>query len=463
MEENSSQDANKEKNIALEETVKENTSYEEQPEEETTGKVNHEEVPSEGETMETLDETDDEHSIDTLEPTEASPARRRPAWLRGITREEHLEEDMEEFDYDQLFKDIEADEGSNNRLPRPAAMVHSVLKQLAQTMSLSRVRLPACVLECRSLLECYSAAFVRPDLLAAVPQGASPRHRLERTAAFYLSQLAGMRPTDAALKPYNPCLGEVFMCEWTSPAAPDHTVAFLAEQVSHHPAVSAIYAECAAAGVTYSGTIATVSGLKCRLLVWPHVMTVASQGVAHLLLHRLGERYSFTFPAGEARDLLGEPWFQLAGSSRLTSDTHGTAVEFEFSDRDRVSGRLLDPRGCTVARLGGSWRGRVELWEGEAGPRRLLIDLKAREGPAAARLVAPMARQAGFESRRLWRRLTRALVHSPELADEEKRKVEEAARRAEEVRPRFFDLSQSPVDHALLATFRFATFGHYQT
>jgi hypothetical protein len=62
-----------------------------------------------------------------------------------------MEENMEEFDYDQLFMDIYADEGSNNRVPRPAAMVNSV-------------------------------------------------------------------------KPYNPCLGEAFICLWTSPAAPDHMV-----------------------------------------------------------------------------------------------------------------------------------------------------------------------------------------------------------------------------------------------
>ncbi len=56
-------------------------------------------------------------------------------------------------------------------------------------------------------------------------------------------------------------------------------------------------------------------------------------------------------------------------------------------------------------------------------------------------------------------------MHSPEMADREKRKVEEAARRQGGARytPRFFDLSRSPVDQTLLATFRFGTFGHYQS
>ena len=92
-----------------------------------------------------------------------------------------------------------------------------------------KVRLPACVLEPRSLLQSYGSAFGRSDLFKSMSDADTPQQRLEFVVAFYLSQLKCMRPTMAALKPYNPTLGEIFVCEW--PAASAGPVYFLAEQV----------------------------------------------------------------------------------------------------------------------------------------------------------------------------------------------------------------------------------------
>ena len=173
-----------------------------------------------------------------------------PSWLGTLSRTENEEEDMKEFDYDLMTEEADL-LLVNKEGPTKSGMIRSVGRQLMLTRSPSRVRLPACVLEPRSLLESYAAAFGRPELFTRIPQGTSCRDRMERAAAFYLSQLMCTRRTPVALKPYNPSLGEWFLCQWPSLTSPQQTVTFLAEQVSHHPPVSAMYAECRAAGMSY--------------------------------------------------------------------------------------------------------------------------------------------------------------------------------------------------------------------
>ena len=90
---------------------------------------------------------------------------------------------------------------------------------------------------------------------------------------WYLGAFHAGRRSEIAKKPYNPILGEIFQCYWDLPKStsnqhakdvnnanttedvPDNknklldwvenpdAVMFLAEQVSHHPPISAFYAE----------------------------------------------------------------------------------------------------------------------------------------------------------------------------------------------------------------------------
>lgn len=74
---------------------------------------------------------------------------------------------------------------------------------------------------------------------------------------WYLSAFHAGRKGSIAKKPYNPILGEVFRCYWNLsstttttnnndsplPWAKTSDLIFIAEQVSHHPPISAFYAE----------------------------------------------------------------------------------------------------------------------------------------------------------------------------------------------------------------------------
>ena len=183
--------------------------------------------------------------------------------------------------------------------------------------------------------------------------------------------------------------------------------------------------------------------MKCKFLVRPDKMTVENRGEATLVLTRHDEHFKFTFPSAEACDILGRnPWLQLAGETTLTASTGASAV-FTFSDKDWVDGELMAEDGSVVARLSGSWRGQVNVEEAESGTRKVLLDMTKWKGGEMGMTVTPVALQEEKESRRQWRKLTRALLHNPEVADEEKAAIENMARRREsetEYTPRFFEV-----------------------
>lgn len=54
-------------------------------------------------------------------------------------------------------------------------------------------------------------------------------------------------------KPYNPIIGEVFRCYWKNPSGTK--TFFVAEQVSHHPPVSAFYVSNRRDGYVFNGSI----------------------------------------------------------------------------------------------------------------------------------------------------------------------------------------------------------------
>ena len=65
------------------------------------------------------------------------------------------------FDYEKMFRELRPlVANQNNR--GTFYVLSSVIRQLLSNMSPSKVRLPDCVLECRSLLESYADAFSRP-------------------------------------------------------------------------------------------------------------------------------------------------------------------------------------------------------------------------------------------------------------------------------------------------------------
>lgn len=179
--------------------------------------------------------------------------------------------------------DVEDDpfgETDSDDMQQHGSVITHLLSQVRIGMDLTKVTLPTFILERRSLLEMYADFFAHPDLFKSIPDHNDPGDRMIQVLKWYLSSFHAGRKGDIAKKPYNPILGEIFQCFYdmsdktdtnskingqndycTEPItwANKSDVSFLAEQVSHHPPISAFYAECEQKNLCFNSHIWTKS------------------------------------------------------------------------------------------------------------------------------------------------------------------------------------------------------------
>ena len=61
----------------------------------------------------------------------------------------------------------------------------------------------------------------------------TPKDRMIQTVRWYLSAFHAGRPSEVAKKPYNPILGEHFLCYWTIPTTPECDVSGSGKDILH--------------------------------------------------------------------------------------------------------------------------------------------------------------------------------------------------------------------------------------
>ncbi|KAA0201724.1 hypothetical protein HAZT_HAZT008878, partial [Hyalella azteca] len=157
------------------------------------------------------------------------------------------------------------------------SVIMHLLTQLRLGMDLTKVTLPTFVLQRRSLLEMFADLIGHPELFLKIAACGSSKSRMVAVVRWYLSSVKLSRCGSHPSKPYNPVLGETFQCGWRVPRPslqeqpvsqasgggrekPDYvSVRFAAEQVSHHPPVSAFFFECPEKQLCVNGHIYTRS------------------------------------------------------------------------------------------------------------------------------------------------------------------------------------------------------------
>lgn len=315
-------------------------------------------------------------------------------------------------------------------------------------MDLTKVTLPTFILEPRSLLEMYSNFFGHPDIFVAIAEKSSPEERIIQVLRWYLSSVSSSRNGNVCKKPYNPILGEIFQCHWpgvgpqpqganTGEAAlswcQSQDLVFQAEQVSHHPPVSAFYCECPSAGVSLSAHIYTKSAFL-GMSVAAHML-----GEGRLTLHTLGEEYLVTFPSGYARNILATPWMELGGKCAISCEKTGYRADVEFkckqfwgTEQNKVVADVFSSSSKkSVVRVEGEWTGRLVA----KYQNRTDTFLDAPNLKKGTKVVRPVVSQDPNESRRLWREVTKGLRSGDiELATEAKFGLE--TRQRDEARQR---------------------------
>ncbi|KAG7301726.1 hypothetical protein JYU34_014713 [Plutella xylostella] len=353
-----------------------------------------------------------------------------------------------EIDYDALYED-ESDNDIGSMENHGSVVTH-LLSQVKIGMDLTKVVLPTFILERRSLLEMYADYFAHPDQFVKIVDQPTPKERMVQVVRWYLSSYHAGRKSQVAKKPYNPILGEIFRCYWDMDAATTSVdcgektevgagpvpwcspqqLCFVAEQVSHHPPISAFYAEHADKRIQFEAWVWT----KSKFLGLSIGVHNIGKGVVTLL--DLGEQYTLTFPNGYGRSILTVPWIELGGTVTIECAQTGHKANIEFitkpfygGKKHRVTCEVFAGDKKPYYTAQGEWNTRMDGRWTESGRTDVLFDVSTMK-PRRKR-VAPISQQSATESRRVWRHVTCALRSCDcDAATAAKRKVEQAQRDA---------------------------------
>ncbi|XP_075216098.1 oxysterol-binding protein-related protein 9 isoform X2 [Lycorma delicatula] len=346
------------------------------------------------------------------------------------------------LDYDALYEDPSE---SDISMESQGSVVTHLISQVKIGMDLTKVALPTFILERRSLLEMYADYFAHPDLFLRIADLKDERERMVQVVRWYLASYHAGRKSSVAKKPYNPVLGEIFQCYWNVPEDESHTpqplvsdgpvpwchrdqLTFIAEQVSHHPPISAFYAEHFNKRISFCAHVWT----KSKFLGLSIGVHNVGKGIVDVLDY--GEQYYLTFPNGYGRSILTVPWIELGGSVTISCEKTGYKANIEFltkpfygGKKHRITADVFGPgEKKPFLCIAGEWNGVMDArWSD--GRTEQFIDVDKL--PIMKKIVRPIEEQKDNESRRLWKEVTAGLkLNNVSLASNAKCEIEQRQR-----------------------------------
>ncbi|KAF9320868.1 hypothetical protein BG003_004425 [Podila horticola] len=305
------------------------------------------------------------------------------------------------------------------------SILMGIISQLSKGMDLHRVTLPTFVLEPRSMLERITDFMSHPELIAKANQIQDPVERFVAVTRYYLSGWH-IKPKGVK-KPYNPILGEHFRCQWKFA---DGTEAFyVAEQVSHHPPISAYYYASPENNISILGDL-----LPKSKFLGNSAATLMQGEIKVSFTNRPGEDYIITMPNVYARGILfGTMLMELGDVASVKCAKLDLICSLEFKVKGFFSGSYNGitgkikriSTGETLYEISGKWSDEIIIKKGLK--KEVFFD--AKTAVICPKIIAPEEQQEENESRRLWSKLTAALkVNNQDLATIEKSKIEDAQR-----------------------------------
>uniref|UniRef100_A0A674CL61 Oxysterol-binding protein n=1 Tax=Salmo trutta TaxID=8032 RepID=A0A674CL61_SALTR len=216
---------------------------------------------------------------------------------------------------------------------------------------LSKVAMPVQLNEPLNTLQRLCEELEYSELLDRAANTQDPFERMVYVATFAVSGYASSYHR-AGGKPFNPVLGETYECD-----RPDKGLRFIAEQVSHHPPISACHAD--------SKNYIFWQDMRWKNKFWGKSMEIVPVGTTHVILPGFGDHYEWNKVTSCIHNILsGQRWIEHYGeiSIRNTStDICQCKVTF-IKVRDRgefvvneVEGTITDHKGKVIHRLFGKW------------------------------------------------------------------------------------------------------------
>ena len=231
---------------------------------------------------------------------------------------------------------------------RPPGLKFSVWSIIKSAIGkdITKFSVPAYFNEPISMLQKGGEAMEYEDLLVKANNWDDSLLRIAYISAFNCSQYANLE--ERTLKPWNPVLGETYELV-------TNYFKFVAEQVSHHPPITA----CHASSKDYEVYMHTdvKSNFKSTSLHF------TPKGNTHIILKGKNEHYVVNRPVTTANNLIiGTLYLDLAGETVAVNRSTGDKWVFRFIKRGwsnknayKVEGEIFDGEGNHVYDVYGHW------------------------------------------------------------------------------------------------------------
>ncbi|CAL1534739.1 unnamed protein product [Lymnaea stagnalis] len=310
------------------------------------------------------------------------------------------------------------------------SLIWTLVKQVRPGMDLSKVVLPTFILEPRSFLDKLTDYYYHADLLSQAVQQETALERMKMVVKWYLSGF--YKKPKGLKKPYNPIIGETFRCYWVHPETKSRTF-YVAEQISHHPPISAFHVTNRHDGFNINGCILAKSKF------YGNSISAILEGVATLTFLERGEDYLMTMPYAHCKGiLLGTLTMEMGGKVTIDCPKTGYHCDLDFKLKpffgngeaaNRITGRIIMGQEvlCTFE---GHWDQQIYIKELTNREKVLFWDPSPEtRNKRLVRYTVPVELQRDNESERLWRRVSEAVIDQDmHAATAEKHKLEEKQR-----------------------------------
>ncbi|KAM3614144.1 uncharacterized protein V6R79_010832 [Siganus canaliculatus] len=215
---------------------------------------------------------------------------------------------------------------------------------------LSKVTMPVQLNEPLNTLQRLCEELEYSELLDRAANTQDPFERMTYMATFVVSGYASSYYRTGG-KPFNPVLGETYECD-----RPDKGFRFMAEQVSHHPPVSACHAE--------SKNFVFWQDIRCKNKFWGKSMEIVPVGTTHVTLPGCGDHYEWNKVTSCVHNILsGQRWIEHYGEISIRNTSNDicqckiTFIKAKYwnSSVNEVEGTITDRSGKVINRLFGKW------------------------------------------------------------------------------------------------------------
>lgn len=231
--------------------------------------------------------------------------------------------------------------------------IFSILKD-AVGKDLSKISMPITLNEPISFLQRLAEDIEYSELLDIGAAEPDPNRRMMYVAATVISHYSS---TQGRLgKPFNPLLGETACVIMPNKG---NGLRFMAEQVSHHPPISACYAEGSGASWKYRNHV------EIKNKFWGKSLEIFPTGLHHIEFPEFGDHYVFEQVTSCVHNIVvGRLWLDNYGEMEIVNRTNGGRCVINFSKTGWMSdsksfgaikGTVYDKNGIEKLKLGGNW------------------------------------------------------------------------------------------------------------